>query len=150
MPITHWPWSRQVCHLTWANNPCIDPELTTSSSLAGVHIFMAFYGLFVFLETPKDRREGRKIYIIISFLLTVMATSAASLDMFRIFKSLMESTGPLSYIDVSAKYGWAVERWASFSCLAVTIIVGDALLVSTRLILLQSISLKRHRFIDAG
>ncbi|RXW18364.1 hypothetical protein EST38_g7492 [Candolleomyces aberdarensis] len=40
----------------------------------GIHLFMALYGLSFLLETPKDMRKGRRRYIVISFVITVLAT----------------------------------------------------------------------------
>lgn len=102
---------------------------TMTMVVVGVHIFMAFYGLFVYLETSLAQREGRAMYIAISFLLTVMSAFSASFDIFRLFKCLLEATGPLGYLETSLKYGWAWERYASVGSLAVIILVGDALLI---------------------
>ncbi|KAF9524308.1 hypothetical protein CPB83DRAFT_910073 [Crepidotus variabilis] len=43
-----------------------------SCAAIGVEIFMWIFGFSIFLETPKDRRQGRAIYVVISALILVL------------------------------------------------------------------------------
>ncbi|KAF9529552.1 hypothetical protein CPB83DRAFT_905947 [Crepidotus variabilis] len=44
-------------------------ETCISCSVIGIQLFMCIYGLTVFLETPKNLRQGRLIYVFISFVI---------------------------------------------------------------------------------
>ncbi|KAF9530856.1 hypothetical protein CPB83DRAFT_919728, partial [Crepidotus variabilis] len=46
-------------------------QVCFSSAAIGVEFFMWIFGLFVYFETPKDRRRGRAIYLAISFAILV-------------------------------------------------------------------------------
>jgi hypothetical protein len=53
---------------------------------------MSLYGLSVFLEIPEPQRKGRKRYIVVaSFMITVLFSFGASLEMANHFQSLFES-----------------------------------------------------------
>ena len=96
----------------------------------GVHIFMALYGLAAFFETSKIQRKGRALYIVISFLITVLSALSASLDCFWIFRCLFEATSAMGFYDTTDKYARSWERLASVACFTVVIFIGDGLLVS--------------------
>ena len=95
-----------------------------------MHIFMALYGLSVFLETPKSQRKGQKRYIAASFVMTVLTVLTASLDMANYFQILFKSTSPGHWGELmNTKF---VEDWKAFlssTGLGLVIMIGDALLV---------------------
>lgn len=91
---------------------------------------MALSGLSAFLEMPRSRREGRTVYIALGFLLTIMSTLSASLDMYRMFKCLLEAEGPFGYMETALKYALTWERNLSGVCLLTMVLIGDGLLVS--------------------
>ncbi|KAJ3522781.1 hypothetical protein NMY22_g11738 [Coprinellus aureogranulatus] len=95
----------------------------------GVHIFMALYGLSAFFETSKAQRQGRALYIVISFLITGLSALSASLDCFWIFRCLFEATSELGFYETTEKYATSWERVTSVACFTVVIFIGDALLV---------------------
>ncbi|KAJ2921241.1 hypothetical protein H1R20_g15854, partial [Candolleomyces eurysporus] len=98
---------------------------------AGIHLFMALYGLSVFLESPKERRRGRARYIVVSFVITLLKSLLAIVHMIWVFRTVFETTEPLglSFQATVAKYARTWERYFSITVLTVAIIIGDALLV---------------------
>jgi hypothetical protein len=96
----------------------------------GIHIFMAFYGLSVFLETLKHMRKGRKRYIATSFVITCFVTFAASLDMARYFQVLFQSTSPSHWQGLArlSDSGW--QAMLSHTGGWILVWIGDILLVS--------------------
>lgn len=92
---------------------------------------MALYGVLSYLDMPKSRRKGRTVYVVLSFLMTLINALAASVDMYRLFKCLLEATGPFGYLQTSLKYAWGWERHVSIACLSFIVIIGDGLLVSS-------------------
>jgi hypothetical protein len=74
---------------------------------------MAIYGFSVFLETRRDLRRGRYVYIITSFAITFLFAVSRSLDAFCAFKLLFDSTSPHDYVRVLEKNGDSWDRWAS-------------------------------------
>ncbi|KAJ2913699.1 hypothetical protein MD484_g6710, partial [Candolleomyces efflorescens] len=65
---------------------------TLSVAIAGVHIFMAVYGLWIFLETPEHLRKGRNRYILASLIITSLWATGAALDISHYFQLLFQST----------------------------------------------------------
>ncbi|KAF9528885.1 hypothetical protein CPB83DRAFT_883125 [Crepidotus variabilis] len=47
-------------------------EVCVSCASIGIQLFMCIYGLSVLLETPKERRRGREIYVAISFGILIL------------------------------------------------------------------------------
>jgi hypothetical protein len=45
-----------------------------------MQIFISFYCLSVFTETPKSMRRGRGRYIVASFVITALSTLVTSLN----------------------------------------------------------------------
>ncbi|KAJ2917986.1 hypothetical protein MD484_g2439, partial [Candolleomyces efflorescens] len=95
----------------------------------GIHVFMAIYGLSVFLETPEHLRKGRKRYIATSFLITMLAAFTASLDMSAMFHLLLDATSPLDHMKLISIYASSWKAYTSNTGLAILVLVGDALLV---------------------
>jgi hypothetical protein len=91
---------------------------------------MAIYGLSVFLETRRDLRRGRHVYILISFAITFLYAFGSSLDAFWAFKLLFDSTSPRDYFRVVDKNIASWERWASSCSVTASMFIGDSLLVS--------------------
>lgn len=54
---------------------------------------MCIYGLQVFLETSHVQRQGRKSYIVISFLILLLYTISSLGDKYQIFELLFTSKG---------------------------------------------------------
>lgn len=101
----------------------------TNQMLPGIVFFMAVYGLSVFLETPKDLRRGRARYIVIAFILFALDGLAAALDSFEIFKCLFEATSAIGYLDMVDQNMRSWQRYLSVVCVALSLAVGDFLLV---------------------
>ena len=96
----------------------------------GIHIFMALYGLSVFLETPESQRKGRKRYIAVSFLITVLSALTASLDMANYFQALFKSTSPGHWLELMVvKFAEDWKYYLSNTGVGLVIMIGDALLV---------------------
>jgi hypothetical protein len=91
---------------------------------------MAFYGLFVFLETPEDERKGRKKYIATSFAITCLSSFTASLDIANYFQVLFESTSPLHWTELWVANVQSWEVVLSKIATGILVSIGDALLVS--------------------
>lgn len=109
-----------------------DRELDEQASLRsspGVHVFMAVYGLFVFRETVKERREGRAIYILASFLITAFSMFSCALDTYCLFVCLFEAPSPMGFRATSTKYAGVWQRILSACCAEVVTMIGDGLLV---------------------
>ena len=91
---------------------------------------MALYGLSVFLETPASQRKGRKRYIAVSFVITVLSALTGSLDMANYFQALFNSTSPGHWRELmNTNFS---EDWTyllSLTGLGLVIMIGDALLV---------------------
>ncbi|KAJ2924786.1 hypothetical protein H1R20_g12306, partial [Candolleomyces eurysporus] len=95
----------------------------------GIHIFMAVYGLSVFMETPQHLRKGRRRYIIISFLITTLRALTGSLDMAWHFQQLFTATSTIEYYQLMMK-NWRVwYRILSDVSMNVVVLIGEALLV---------------------
>ncbi|RXW16538.1 hypothetical protein EST38_g9311 [Candolleomyces aberdarensis] len=95
----------------------------------GIHLFMALYGLSVFLETPEPLRKGRKRYVAVSFVLTTLSALTASLDMARYLQTLFKSTSPGHWREL---FAGSYQEWgylASSAGLGLIIMIGDVLLV---------------------
>jgi hypothetical protein len=95
----------------------------------GINLFMSLYGLTVFLETPEPQRKGRKRYIAASFMITVLFSFGASLEMANYFQTLFKSTSPSHWrnILVLNRHDW--KFIVGYTALGLFIAVGDALLV---------------------
>ena len=95
----------------------------------GINLFMSLYGLTVFLETPESQRKGRKRYIVASFVITVLSSSVASLDMANYFQTLFRSTSPSHWYELLSlnRQDWKFRVGAT--AVGLFIAVGDALLV---------------------
>ncbi|RXW13604.1 hypothetical protein EST38_g12252 [Candolleomyces aberdarensis] len=99
----------------------------------GIHLFMAIYGLSVFLETPKHFRKGRLPYIVVSFIITILTALSASLDGVWIFQHLFQATSGESFYDaLLADDDSSWGRVLSLVAFTVVIFIGDALLVRQR------------------
>jgi hypothetical protein len=96
----------------------------------GIHLFMALYGLSVFLETPHAQRKGRKRYIAASFLITALSVFTVSLDMANFFQTLFKSTSPDHWLTLMAGYAEDWKYFASNTGFGLVILIGDVLLVS--------------------
>jgi hypothetical protein len=90
---------------------------------------MSLYGLTVFLETPEPQRKGRRRYIVVSFMITVLFSFGASFDIANYFQALFKSTSPSHWYELRRL---TVESWnylLGFTVSGLFITVGDALLV---------------------
>lgn len=116
---------------------------------SGIHVFMALYGLSVFLETPPHLRKGRKRYIITSFALTILSGLAASLDMASDFQILFEAHSPSDWIALHAKYGDSWERRLNVAAMGLLLLIADGLLVRIPVFLQTQSLTVCNRFIVA-
>ncbi|TFK19526.1 hypothetical protein FA15DRAFT_759970 [Coprinopsis marcescibilis] len=64
----------------------------------GIQFFMNCYALVIFLETPRDRRDGRALYLISGWLIFTFYTIGACIDMAKIFQNLLEASNGLEYL----------------------------------------------------
>ncbi|KAJ2915214.1 hypothetical protein MD484_g5194, partial [Candolleomyces efflorescens] len=96
---------------------------------AGIHLFMALYGLSVFLETPKELRSRRTRYIVLSFVITALKIFQVSLDKAWGFRVLFEAGSPDGWIEMHGKYREWWVRFASMGTYTAITVIGDGLLV---------------------
>ncbi|KAJ2936551.1 hypothetical protein H1R20_g550, partial [Candolleomyces eurysporus] len=78
----------------------------------GIHIFMSLYGLSVFLETPKHLRQGRRKYIVLSFLITILAALTGALDIAWMFQVIFKTTSGSEFFNVAEEY---IGTWDKFT-----------------------------------
>lgn len=104
-------------------------RLTTIPN-TGIHLFMALYGLSVFLETPKPLRTGRKRYIWTSFAITVLFGVCTSLDAANYFQELFVSTSASHFLEIRINnlHNW--NHLAVGAQFGILVLLGEALLVS--------------------
>ncbi|KAJ2912618.1 hypothetical protein MD484_g7796, partial [Candolleomyces efflorescens] len=97
----------------------------------GVHIFMAVYGLIVFLETPKPDRTGRAFYIAVSFIITALSALCAALNAVLVYDNLMKAQSGTDYaITLLEQTGSGYPLRILSNCVLRSFIsVGDALMV---------------------
>ncbi|RXW15620.1 hypothetical protein EST38_g10235 [Candolleomyces aberdarensis] len=95
----------------------------------GIHIFMAFYGLSVFLETPEHLRKGRRRYIATSFIITFLSALTASLDRAGYFQVLFGSTSPSHWAKLKALNYRQWKSLLSGTVMGILVWIGDALMV---------------------
>jgi hypothetical protein len=103
--------------------------LTRVTTTPGINLFMSLYGLTVFLETPEPQRKGRKRYIVASFVITVLFSFGASLDMANYFQSLFKSTSPSHWYELLLLNVLEWKYRVGYTVGGLFIAVGDALLV---------------------
>lgn len=91
---------------------------------------MCIYGLIVFIETPKSRKQGRAFYVAISFLILVLYTAAELPSAYYVFKMVHKFPTPdeLSKLDDDLSHSWwyVGNTW----CSVILLWVADGLLVS--------------------
>ncbi|KAG2004157.1 hypothetical protein CC2G_002747 [Coprinopsis cinerea AmutBmut pab1-1] len=64
----------------------------------GLQMFMAIYGLTVYLDTPLEAKKGRLPYIIISFIIFILSAIDMALNHYLEFRKLFYSEGVLDYL----------------------------------------------------
>ncbi|KAF9524311.1 hypothetical protein CPB83DRAFT_898057 [Crepidotus variabilis] len=100
-----------------------------SCAAIGVEIFMWIFGFTIFLETPKERRGGRAIYVIISALILVLDCFARLPFAKYCFEMLYKPKTPTELADLAdlLYHTWYLRTsdWAS----AVIVWVSSGLLV---------------------
>ncbi|EFI26603.1 hypothetical protein CC1G_15375 [Coprinopsis cinerea okayama7 len=99
----------------------------------GIQVFMCFYGLSTFLETPREMRKGRLPYITFSFIIlfTSGITTAFTLYFYVFYFENLYTSGPnIDYIIVNQELAngrmWTVDK----ACTATDTLLGHGLLVS--------------------
>jgi hypothetical protein len=102
---------------------------TILTTTPGINLFMSLYGLTVFLETPEPQRKGRKRYIVASFIITVLFSFAASLDMADCFQTLFKSTSPSHWRELLRVNFLNWKHFVGYTAVGLFIAIGDALLV---------------------
>jgi MFS family permease len=96
----------------------------------GINLFMAVYGLVVFLEAPAPQRKGRKRYMAASFMITIVFSFAGSLDMANAFQPFFSSTSPSHWRElVRLDYYESWRFLVTYIGVGLYIAIGDALLV---------------------
>lgn len=86
-------------------------SVTISILTVGIQMFMCFYGLSVFLQTPKERRKGRARFTVISFMIWVFYTFMTGLEASTDFEVLFTSEpNGISYINRHAEM-WSGRLW---------------------------------------
>lgn len=111
--------NRRRCYFYWPS----------AHLISGIQIFMYFYGLSIFLETPKAQRAGRTPYIVVSFTILLLSTLSASLDAYVTFRMGWESTSGRDSYRVTAELEASWQRVLSLSVLFAYMCIGDGLLV---------------------
>ncbi|TFK23614.1 hypothetical protein FA15DRAFT_670330 [Coprinopsis marcescibilis] len=94
---------------------------------AGIQLFMCTYGLSAFLETPRDLRTGRGIYITTSFIIFSLFSLWTFLECFNVFQTLLQFPFPSGNYLVNQGLSW--DRILSTLALFAFIFIGDALLL---------------------
>jgi hypothetical protein len=102
---------------------------TVLTTAPGINLFMSLYGLTVFLETPEPQRKGRKRYTVASFVIMVLFSFSASLDMADYFQALFKSTSPSHWQELVLLNYQDWKYFASYTAAGLFIAAGDALLV---------------------
>jgi hypothetical protein len=96
----------------------------------GVHLFMALYGLSVFLETPRNPKDpGRKTFLVISFVITGLAILTGALEASWSFRMIFEAAVPKDFYGLREKYDREWDRFLSMSSMTLSMVIGDGLLV---------------------
>ena len=90
---------------------------------------MALYGLSIFLETAAHLRKGRRRYIATSFIITVLSSLSASLDIVTYFQALFKSTSGRHWAQIMAEQSDSWGYILSVATVGCLILFGDALLV---------------------
>lgn len=86
-------------------------SVTISILTVGVQMFMCFYGLSVFLQTPKERRQGRARFTMISFVIWILYTFMTGLEASTDFEVLFSSEpNGISYLNRHAEM-WSNRLW---------------------------------------
>ncbi|KAF9522853.1 hypothetical protein CPB83DRAFT_800165 [Crepidotus variabilis] len=104
-------------------------QVCISCAAIGIEIFMWIFGFCIFLETPKDRRRGRAVYLAISFAILVLDCFArlpfAKYSFEVLYKS--SNTSEVHELEVQLIQTWYVQgtNWAN----TIIIWVGNGLLV---------------------
>ena len=98
--------------------------------VSGIHIFMALYGLSVFLETAAHLRKGRRRYIATSFIITAFSALSASLDMAVYFQVLLNSSSGRHWAQLMEVYRKSEGQLVSTAAVGCLLLIADALLVS--------------------
>ncbi|TFK19037.1 hypothetical protein FA15DRAFT_709329 [Coprinopsis marcescibilis] len=96
-----------------------------AAATAGIQFFMNCYCSIVFLETPRERRQGRALYLVAGWLICAFYTMGACFDISRIFQDLLEASNGLEYAQLSGHW---IHSLNLISILLV-FIVGDGLLL---------------------
>ncbi|TFK19044.1 hypothetical protein FA15DRAFT_602219, partial [Coprinopsis marcescibilis] len=69
----------------------------------GIQFFMSSYALIVFFETPRERRQGRALYLISGWLIFTLYTVGACIDMVNIFQKLLEASNGVEYMQIKSR-----------------------------------------------
>lgn len=107
-----------------------------------MQLFICGYGLSVFLETPKEARKGRAVYLAISWIIFLLFSLSQAGDAYQIFDILYhaEKDNPMDILRLRHRQDSVWWRVAASVCLFVVNWIADGLLVSTvNYVLIQSI-----------
>jgi hypothetical protein len=120
-------WPKYAPSRTYELTGLREPSL---SLRVGIHIFMALYGLCVFVETAKPLRKGRRRYIVASLGITVLSTLSASLDIASGFQTLLKSSSSRDWLRLlkeSQDRQW--KHLLNSAAMGGLLMIGDAFLV---------------------
>ncbi|TFK17621.1 hypothetical protein FA15DRAFT_314828 [Coprinopsis marcescibilis] len=95
----------------------------------GVQLFMTSYSLSNFFESPKEARRGKAPYIVASFVIFVLFTLSASLDVYALYDHLLSSSSGLEYMRGSAGIDQEWPRVLSVFAWTFGMLTGDGLLL---------------------
>ncbi|KAG2004170.1 hypothetical protein CC2G_002759 [Coprinopsis cinerea AmutBmut pab1-1] len=100
-------------------------------TVTGLQIFMSFYGLYLFLESPKEARKGRLPYVLVSFAILGCSLISSTMDASTTFKLLYQhpSAEPRSLLQILGEIEHGPVRITSGVFFALMILAGDAVLV---------------------
>ncbi|TFK23449.1 hypothetical protein FA15DRAFT_705440 [Coprinopsis marcescibilis] len=66
--------------------------------VAGIQLFVAIYTLIIFLGTPEPERQGRRVYIIVSFLVVLANLARTATNMPSFFYTTLKATDGTSFV----------------------------------------------------
>jgi hypothetical protein len=89
---------------------------------------MSFYGLYLFLESPKEARKGRLPYVLVSFAILGCSLISSTMDASTTFKLLYQhpSAEPRSLLQILGEIEHGPVRITSEVFFALMILAGDA------------------------
>jgi len=96
---------------------------------SGMLVFLFLYILALHLGTSGKPRQGRKLYILCSFVICAAYATSAALEAYIAHELLWQSTSPLHYIAVFANHAVSWQSHTSSALISLTTAVANAVLL---------------------